>query len=94
MNRDNALGIYTIRNTLFYNDRYHSNVFSYFPSFSEAESSRVETVNWSPSTKAKFAAVLTLDYVSEEESDPKHPQRKRTVIPLAWESHKLHVLKR
>ena len=52
-----------------------------------------ETVDWSPSTKAKFAAVLTLDYVSEEESDPKHPQRKRTVIPLAWESHELCMFK-
>ena len=48
----------------------------------------------SPATKAKFGAVLTLDYMSEEESDPKHPQRKRTVIPLAWESRELRVLKR
>ena len=39
MNRDNALGIYTFRNILFNNDRYHSNVISYFPLFSEAESS-------------------------------------------------------
>ena len=51
-------------------------------------------VEWSPGTKAKFGAVLTLDYMSEEESDPKHPQQKCTVIPLAWESHELRVLKR
>ena len=43
----------------------------------------LETVDWSPATKAKFAAVLTSDYMSEEESDPKHSQRKRTIIPLA-----------
>ena len=29
------------------------------------------TVEWSPATKAKFGAVLTLEYMSEEESDPK-----------------------
>ena len=40
------------------------------------------TIEWSPGTKAKFGAVLTLEYMSKEESDPKHPQRKRTVIPL------------
>ena len=29
------------------------------------------TVEWSPAMKAKFGAVLVLDYMSEEESDPK-----------------------
>ena len=48
----------------------------------------------SPGTKAKFGTVLTLEYMSEEESDPKHSQRKRTVIPLAWESRELRMLKR
>ena len=32
-----CLGVYTFRNILFNNDRYHSNVISYFPLFSEAE---------------------------------------------------------
>ena len=54
----------------------------------------LETVDWSPAKKAKFVEVLTLDYMSEEESDPKHPQRKRTIIPLAWESRELCMLKR
>ena len=52
------------------------------------------TVPWSPSIRAKFAEVLTLDYMSEEDTDPTHAQRKRTVIPLAWESPELRVLKR
>ena len=52
------------------------------------------TVPWSPSIRAKFAEVLTLDYMSEKDSDPTHAQRKRTVIPLAWESPELRVLKR
>ena len=52
------------------------------------------TVEWSPGTKAKFGALVTLECMSKEESDPKHPQRKRTVIPLAWESRDLRMLKR
>ena len=52
------------------------------------------TVPWSPSIRAKFAEVLTLDYMSEENTDPTHAKRKRTVIPLAWESPELRVLKR
>ena len=52
------------------------------------------TVPWSPAKKAKFVEVLTLDYMSEEDSDQTHPQRKRTVIPLAWESRELRMLKR
>ena len=51
------------------------------------------TVQWSTAKKAKFVEVLTLDYMSEEDSDPTHPQRKRTVIPLAWESCELLMLK-
>ena len=51
------------------------------------------TVPWSPSIRAKFAQVLSLDYMSKEDTDPTHPQRKRTVIPLAWASPKLRVLK-
>ena len=31
--------------------------------------------------------------MSEKEGDLSHPQRKRTVIPLAWESHELRLLK-
>ena len=54
----------------------------------------IKTVPWSPSIQAKFAEVLTLDYMSEENTDPTHPQRKRTVIPCAWESPELRVLKR
>ena len=54
----------------------------------------LETVDWSPATNAKFAVVLTLDYMSEEDSNPKHPQRKRTITSLAWESCELRVLKR
>ena len=30
------------------------------------------TVPWSPSNRAKFAEVLTLDYMSEEDTDPTH----------------------
>ena len=45
----------------------------------------LKTVTWSQSTRAKFAEVLTYDYMS---------QRKHTVIPLAWESPELRVLKR
>ena len=60
--------------------------FSYFPLFSEADSSQggLKTVTWSPATRAKFAEVLTYDYMSEEDTDPTHPQRQRTVIPFAW----------
>ena len=54
----------------------------------------LQTIGWSPALKAKVAKVLTLDYMSEEESDPEHPQRKRTVIPFAWESRELRDFKR
>ena len=69
--------------------------FSYFPLFSEADSSQggLKTVTWSPATRAKFADVLTYDYMSEEDTDPTHPQRQRTVIPFAWESAELRMMK-
>ena len=81
---------------MFNNDRYHSNVISYFPFFQKLtrRTGALPTVEWSPAKKAKFVEVLTLDYMFEEDSDPTHPQRKRTVIPLAWESRELRVLKR
>ena len=47
------------------------------------------TVPRSPSIRAKFAEVLTLDYMSEEDS-----VWLFTVFPLAWESPELRVLKR
>ena len=53
----------------------------------------LKTVTWSPATRAKFAEVLTYDYMSEEDTDPTHPQRQRTVIPFAWESAELRLLK-
>ena len=57
----------------------------------------LQTVDWSPARKArkatKVGAVLTSDNMSEEESDPKHPQQKCTVILLPWESRKLRLLK-
>ena len=31
--------------------------------------------------------------MSEEDTDPTHPQRQRTVIPFAWESAELRLLK-
>ena len=52
------------------------------------------TVPWSPAKKAKFVEVLTLEYMSKEDSDQTPPQRKRTVIALAWESRELRMLKR
>ena len=53
----------------------------------------LKTVPWSPATRAKFAEVLTYDYMSKEDTDQTHPQRQRTVIPLAWESPELRLLK-
>ena len=54
----------------------------------------LETVYWSPATKAKVAAVLNLDYMPEDKSAPKHPQWKCADIPLPWESRELRMLKR
>ena len=53
----------------------------------------LETIDWSPTRKVKYAPVLTLEYMSEEEGDQSHSQRKRTVLPFSWESQKLHLLK-
>ena len=68
-------------------------IFLYFQKLNR-RTGALQTVEWSPATITKFGAVLTLDYMSEEDSDPKHPQRKRTVIPLPWESCELRPLKR
>ena len=86
-----ALGIYTFRNILFKHYRYHSNVIFIFLCFQKLNRRKaaLPTVPWSPSIRAKFAEVLT----SEEDPDPTHPQRKRTVIPLAWKSPELRMLK-
>ena len=69
--------------------------FSYFPLFSEADSSQggPQDRHVESSTRAKFAEVLTYDYMSEEDTDPTHPQRQRTVIPFAWESAELRMMK-
>ena len=69
--------------------------FSYFPLFSEADSSQggPQDRHVESSHSAKFAEVLTYDYMSEEDTDPTPPQRQRTVIPFAWESAELRLLK-
>ena len=69
--------------------------FSYFPLFQKLTRRKeaLKTVTWSPATRAKFAEVLTYDYMSEEDTDPTHPQRQRTVMPFAWESAELRLLK-
>ena len=69
--------------------------FFYFPLFQKLTRRKeaLKTVTWSPATRAKFAEVLTYDYMSEEDTDPTHPQRQRTVIPFAWESAELRLLK-
>ena len=58
--------------------------FSYFPLFSEADSSQggPQDVTWSPATRAKFAEVLTYDYMSEEDTDPTHPSGNALSYPL------------
>ena len=41
----------------------------------------IKTVPWSPSTRAKFAEVLTLDYMSEEDTDQTPPSGNTPSFP-------------
>ena len=69
--------------------------FSYFPLFSEADSSQGgpqdRHVESSHSSQVCRGSHLRLHF--EEDTDPTHPQRQRTVIPFAWESAELRLLK-
>ena len=60
--------------------------FSYFPLFSEADSSQ-------GGPQDRHVESSHSDYMSEEDTDPTHPQRQRTVIPFAWESAELRLMK-
>lgn len=56
--------------------------------------SALETIDWTPEKKAKMTPVLTTEYTSEEELDDSQQERRRTVIPLQWESAELALCKR
>ena len=63
--------------------------------FSEADSSQggPQDRHVESSHSGQVCEVLTYDYMSEEDTDPTHPQRQRTVIPFAWESAELRMMK-
>ena len=83
-NQDIGLGIYIykIMNTFFYNFPRHCHYFCYFHWFSEIESSP-EGPRDHPLVslqKDEVCSCSALEYMSEEEGDQSHPQRKCTVI--------------
>ena len=69
--------------------------FSYFPLFSEADSSQggPQDRHVESSHSGQVCRGSDLRLHVRRDTDPTHPQRQRTVIPFAWESAELRMMK-
>ena len=87
--------IYTYRNILFNSYGYHFNVFFLFSLFQKLTRRKeaLKTVTWESSHSGQVCRGSDLRLHVRRGHRSNTPQRQRTVIPFAWESAELRLLK-